>query len=111
MRPNLRARCEINVWRVLSANSPTEPPHRAPSARRGPRGARRNALVTAHASAPGGAPFAATRAHGDFATRISVRRVGLTECIADRQAALGHRFAGVRRPTKVAVLGVQEGVD
>ena len=23
MRPNLRVRCETNVWRVLSANSPT----------------------------------------------------------------------------------------
>jgi hypothetical protein len=42
---------------------------------------------------------------------LSVRRVGLTECIADRQAALGHRFAGVRQPTKVAILGIQEGVD
>ena len=36
--PELRARCEINFWRVLSANSPTEPPHRAKSARRGPLG-------------------------------------------------------------------------
>src|SRR5580765_4999583 len=27
MRPNLRVRCETNVWRVLSAISPTEPPH------------------------------------------------------------------------------------
>src|SRR5436309_12998656 len=55
--------------------APSEPPHRAKSARRGPRGARRKALVTADASAPGGAapptrqprcvaeaaPFAATR--------------------------------------------------
>jgi hypothetical protein len=73
--PNLRVRCETNVWRVLSANSPTEPPHRAQSAQRGPRGARRKALVTAHASAPGGAaPFAATRTHADFATRIHSSR-------------------------------------
>src|SRR5206468_3486962 len=41
--------------RGLSANSPIEPPHRAQTARRGPRGARRTALVTADGSAPDGA--------------------------------------------------------
>src|SRR5712691_2429157 len=55
--------------------APPSPPHRAKAARRGPRGARRIAPVTADGSAPGGgvpnaaaalgclgaAPFAATR--------------------------------------------------
>src|SRR5206468_3603842 len=43
--------------RVPSANSPLETPHRAQSARRGPRGARRRALLTADASAPERAPI------------------------------------------------------
>ena len=44
------------------AGSPTWPPHRAKSARRGPRGAHPRALVTGEGCAPGGAaPFAATR--------------------------------------------------
>jgi hypothetical protein len=51
---------KLTLTRVPAANAPTEPPHRAKSARRGPRGARRKALVTADASAPGaGVPGAA----------------------------------------------------
>jgi len=65
----LRGGCKINFRRVLSANSPVEPPHRAQTARRGPRGARHKALITGDACAPAGAaPFAATREQVNFAT-------------------------------------------
>ncbi len=72
---DLRARCRIDVWRGPSSNSPTEPPHRANHARRGPRGARRKAPVTGDASALGGAPRSRPPAHAfDFATRSTKGR-------------------------------------